>query len=626
MSDQQTPPPNGTGGGNGEARRLRAEVRRLRSLVDRLSRRLGKVRQVKLDSAQLKRIGRYTGITALIGTLLTVSLPLVLEPLYTDHIKRQLMSGLRDNYKEMASTIYFRDGNLDVAQELIDKAIETDARDAESRYIRAFLSGMDTAYALLNLDRSLTETEQDEAHRALADAEFLINADAKDPRGHLLRGQVFMALERYTEAYDTLQTARRLAERRGETAIEALARWRIGATQLEEARKDDTGLAETLNRTSDDLYNQGMRDLTIAISLFKAGAGSAREAAAGKWPRLWRGIAKRDHRFDLDGAIEEFELALDEDPNFALAHFNIGEATLMKWMMADRSTVPPREIAALQNNAIESFEAARQADAGLPQAYFGLGFLFGADVKYGVAVRYFDKALGLNPNYLRALLYRGQAYHEMGQYDRAIADFDRAIDLEPSEGETFVHRARAEIARGQLTQARTDLEQARAIGNAGRYLELTEGELALVLGQTARALSKVQDGLDKAESRGTAADFGEAYELRSRALFEEKRERDAVEAMNQAVARSSYRPARFLLARGCLLYRLGLDVNALTDFSMALLEEPDYRPAQYAEAEMLTRLGVQLQRPRLPEGTDRVEFWRLNEPYVRLCGFAERVY
>jgi tetratricopeptide (TPR) repeat protein len=621
MSDQQTPPPDGSGGGNGQTRRLRDEVReltaRLRALTVALAR-----GEVRINRAQLAGAAKFTGVTAALSIIATA----VLEPLLADRIDQWLMADLRDNYVEMASTLYFRDGNLEVSADLIDKAIEVDPEHADARYVRAFISGMDAAYALLNLDRSLTEQEQDRAHRALADAEFLINADPEDPRGHLLRGQLFMVLERYSEAYATLQHARRLAERQGKAAIEALAVWRLGVTQLEDARKNDSGLSETLNRTPAELYNAGMRDLTVAISLFKGGPHDTREAAAGKWPRLWRGIAKRDHRFDFDGAIAEFELALEEDPNFALAHYNIGEATLMKWMRADRDKVPPKQIAALQESAIASFEAARKADAGLPQAYFGLGFLFGADVKYGVAVRYFDKALELNPNYLRALMYRGQAHHEMGQYDRAIADYDSAIGLEPSEGETFVFRARAEIARGRLTQARTDLEQARAIGNAGRYLELTEGELALALGQTARTLGKVEEGLAKARDRGTAANFAEAYELRARALFAEDRGREAVEAMNDAVAASSYRPARFKLARGCLLYRLGLDVNALTDFSMALLEEPDYRPAQYAEQEMLSRRGVPLQRPRLPEGTDRVEFWRLNEPYVRLCGFADRVY
>jgi tetratricopeptide (TPR) repeat protein len=547
----------------------------------------------------------------------------VLEPLMEYHVDRYTMGNLRSNLTETASTIYFRDGNTQVARELVDQAIEIDQEHADARYLRAYLDGMDSVYRLLNLERTLTDDEQDAAHRALAGAEFLINSDGGDPRGYLLRGQSFMALERYEEAFRALARARDLAADQGAMAIQALALWRLGTTRLERASGGSDGLAEDRLEMADDPFAQAMSELSRSVVLFKLADSGSREAEAGKWPRLWRGIALRNEKWELDGAIREFELALDEDPNFALAEFNKGEAYWAKWISADRTQVPPKTIAQWQQTAIDSFERARKLDPGLARPYFGLGLMFGSDIKYAVAKRYFDKALELNPLFLRAREFRARTLHNMGAFEQAIEDFDAAIALEPSEASLFVYRARSEIELGNLVQARTDLQQARALGNGDRFLPLTEAELSLALGMPERALKQVEAARAKARATGTDRDFAEAFEVAARAHYALARRDAALDAMNAAVARSTYRPERFLLARGCLLYDFGLTANALTDFSMALLQEPEYGPAAYGELVALRSLGVSPEAPRLEGGADdRAQFWQLKDPYARLCGFA----
>ena len=547
----------------------------------------------------------------------------VLEPLMEYHVDRFTMGNLRSNLTETASTIYFRDGNTQVARELVDQAIEIDEEHADARYLRAYLDGMDSVYQLLNLERTLTDEEQDAAHRALAGAEFLINSDDDDPRGYLLRGQGFMALERYEEAFRALARARDLAAEQGATAIQALALWRLGTTRLERASGGSGGLAEDRLEMAEDPFKTAMEELSRSVVLFKLADSGSREAEAGKWPRLWRGIALRNEKWALDEAIAEFDLALEEDPNFALAEFNKGEAYWAKWLSADRTQVPPKTIAEWQQTAIDAFERARKLDPGLARPYFGLGLMFGSDIKYAVAKRYFDKALDLDPQYLRAREFRGRTLHNMGAFSEAIEDFDKAIALEPSEASLFVYRARSEIELGNLVQARTDLQQARALGNGDRFLPLTEAELSLALGMPERALKQVDAARAKARATGNERDFAEAFEVEARAHHALNRPEVALDAMNAAVARSTYRPERFLLARGCLLYDFDLTANALTDFSMALLQEPEYGPAGYGELVALRSLGVAPEAPRLTGGAEaRARFWQLEDPYARLCGFS----
>ncbi|MBN1694163.1 tetratricopeptide repeat protein [candidate division WOR-3 bacterium] len=51
------------------------------------------------------------------------------------------------------------------------------------------------------------------------------------------------------------------------------------------------------------------------------------------------------------------------------------------------------------------------------------------------AIRDFDKAIQLNPEYVDAYYYRGNAYRSKGDYAKAIQDYDKAIELNPESAE-----------------------------------------------------------------------------------------------------------------------------------------------------------------------------------------------
>ncbi len=47
------------------------------------------------------------------------------------------------------------------------------------------------------------------------------------------------------------------------------------------------------------------------------------------------------------------------------------------------------------------------------------------------AIRDYDQAIRLKPDYANAFNNRGNAYADKGEYDRAISDYDQAIRLKP---------------------------------------------------------------------------------------------------------------------------------------------------------------------------------------------------
>lgn len=75
------------------------------------------------------------------------------------------------------------------------------------------------------------------------------------------------------------------------------------------------------------------------------------------------------------------------------------------------------------------------------------------------AIRDYDQALRLRPQYPAALINRGVAYYEKGAWERAIQDYDRAIDLAPDVAEAFNNRALAYLKLYRYDRAKQDFDR-----------------------------------------------------------------------------------------------------------------------------------------------------------------------
>jgi len=54
-----------------------------------------------------------------------------------------------------------------------------------------------------------------------------------------------------------------------------------------------------------------------------------------------------------------------------------------------------------------------------------------------IAIKIYDKAIELNPNFAEAYYNRGNAYSDLKQYERAIEDYNKAIELNPEDKGTY---------------------------------------------------------------------------------------------------------------------------------------------------------------------------------------------
>lgn len=128
----------------------------------------------------------------------------------------------------------------------------------------------------------------------------------------------------------------------------------------------------------------------------------------------------------LKKALHYFELALIEDPDYALALSGLADTySLLSWY----GYLPPGEVIP---KAIAAAERALQLDPQLAEAHTSLGFcLLCQDWNWAGAEREFRRAIELNPRTVPARYWLGWLHSCVGNHDAAIGHCRQAVELEP---------------------------------------------------------------------------------------------------------------------------------------------------------------------------------------------------
>jgi eukaryotic-like serine/threonine-protein kinase len=219
--------------------------------------------------------------------------------------------------------------------------------------------------------------------------------------------------------------------------------------------------------------------------------------------------ARRLTRGDLDRALEYYELALEKDPDFALAHFGVGGVWAGRVQMGfvTRAEAGDRGRTALMK--------ALAIDDSLPEVHLGLanGSTW-AEWDWPAAAASFRRALDLNPNHAEARAFYAHYLYIMLRPAEAALEMQRALMLDPlneliqllySRALRFERRYDEAIAHAQGVLS-TDPNAAFAWGALsesyhvlGRFQESLETQRR-VLG--ARGDAAVDEGLTRGYAAG----------------------------------------------------------------------------------------------------------------------------
>ena len=150
-----------------------------------------------------------------------------------------------------------------------------------------------------------------------------------------------------------------------------------------------------------------------------------------------RGNAK-DDKGDLDGAIADYNRAIELDPKLAIAYNNRGNAEKAKGDLS---------------GAIADYNRAIELDPKHASAYYNRGNVKDAKGDLDGAIADFNLAIELDPKDADSYTNRGRCKEAKGDLDSAIADYNRAIELDPKLAIAYNNRGNAKEAKGDLDGA-----------------------------------------------------------------------------------------------------------------------------------------------------------------------------
>ena len=106
--------------------------------------------------------------------------------------------------------------------------------------------------------------------------------------------------------------------------------------------------------------------------------------------------------------------------------------------------------------AIRLYNEALKLKPDYAEAYYNRGIAYSVSFQNKRAIQDFNKAIQLNPNYAEAYNNRGWSYDMLGQHERGIQDLDKAIQLNPNYADAYYNRGVVYFRIGNYQQGIAD--------------------------------------------------------------------------------------------------------------------------------------------------------------------------
>jgi tetratricopeptide (TPR) repeat protein len=236
--------------------------------------------------------------------------------------------------------------------------------------------------------------------------------------------------------------------------------------------------------------------------------------------------------------------------------------------------------------ALQEYDRAIELDPELALAHYGRGLTHQLTDDFPAALAALDRADELAPDTGWIIAERAETYRLAGRFEQAIADFDRAIALDPTDAASLTGRAVCRHSLGQFDGALADFNRSLSIDEDDLWALVRRARLRRSRGEVDEAFAEFDRAVSLAPDLAwVASERGDAYRLAGR--FE-----DAVVELGRAVAlEPDYASA--LASRGAALHELGRNEEALADLDRAVELRPDYSWALVMRARAKDQLGDQ---------------------------------
>ena len=295
----------------------------------------------------------------------------------------------------------------------------------------------------------------------------------------------------------------------------------------------------------------------------------------------------------LSSAVDSYERAIELDPNYAKAHFNLGialhELNLQGFghledplKSYEKSIEIDPEFAEAHNNlgnilkdlgrfdeAIQSYSNALSIKPDYVETLFSLGVVLFDNGDLEESKKTYEKAIKINPNFAEAYNNLGNTQAELGQKNDAIQSYHKAIEINSSYSEALNNLGNSYKEFGELSKAVKFYKKA---------IEITPNYPALYnnLGNTYKELGSLDKAVES-YSKGLKInpDFIDILNNLGVVLNDLERFKEAIHSFDRAIEiNPRYAEAHNNL--GVSFNKIGQLEKAILSYKSALRINPDF--------------------------------------------------
>ena len=208
---------------------------------------------------------------------------------------------------------------------------------------------------------------------------------------------------------------------------------------------------------------------------------------------------------ELKKAIEQFQQAIDRDPNYALAYAGLADSYML---LEQYAGVPSSETASKTRAAAER---ALAIDDSLAEAHTSLAFHYLQSWRWEESEQEFKRAITLNPNYPTAHHWYQILLRTLGRDDEALAEIKRGLELDPLSPVLELNIGLAYVRKGDFDSA---MEHAKRLAQLDPNFPLAQQNYGVVYLRQLRyadAIASFQQNVAKDRTAYSLSFLGYAY-------------------------------------------------------------------------------------------------------------------
>ena len=308
-------------------------------------------------------------------------------------------------------------------------------------------------------------------------------------------------------------------------------------------------------------------------------------------------------RDDVEGAVADYNRAIELKPSFVEAHYSLGIVNLVLRRHSDAIAncneaikLKPdfaeayfyRGIVKVDlgdfNGAIEDYNEAIKLKPDFAEAYHNRGMVKTDLSDHSGAIEDYNEAIKRKPDFAEAYYNRGDVNRILARNNNAIADYTRAIELKLDYAEAYRNRGNIKADLGYLRGAIADYDRAIKLKSDDAEAYNNRGNVNRSFGHNSEAIA------DYNEAIKLKPDYAVAYYNRGLVKTDLGNRMGAILDYNRAI---EFNPdyAEAYDNRGLARADLGYLRIARADFDRVIELKPDYAKAYYSRGNVKYQLG-----------------------------------